>query len=263
MNLFTRYWDDQVKCPYLLGNTINTFVTYDDPESLRYKAQYVKDHNAKGIIIWEITGDYIETTPGSGIIAGTPLLDTIHVVFNEAIQNEFELNLKVYLEGAFNGSNMNSTLNSVLPLVHPFNPVLPYFGNPMPDWYYTGTASVASIPNPGIVDWILVELRDAANAGAATAATRIARQPAFLLSDGVVLGMDGMPGLKFNNSISHQLFIVIYHRNHIGIMSAFPAVNSSGTYSYDFTNGPEKVYGGVSGHKQLAPGKWGMHQRRW
>ena len=84
MNLFTHYWDDQVKCPYLLGNTINTFVTYDDPQSLRIKAQYVKDQNAKGIIIWEITGDYIESTPGSGIISGTPLLDTIHVVFNES-----------------------------------------------------------------------------------------------------------------------------------------------------------------------------------
>jgi hypothetical protein len=42
----------------------------------------VVDNQAKGIIIWEITGDYIETSPGSGIIAGTPLLDTIIQVFD-------------------------------------------------------------------------------------------------------------------------------------------------------------------------------------
>jgi chitinase len=82
MNQFTRYWDDQAKCPYLLGNSVNTFVTYDDCESIGWKAQYVMDHNIAGVIIWEITGDYIETTPGSGVIAGTPLLDTIHTVFD-------------------------------------------------------------------------------------------------------------------------------------------------------------------------------------
>jgi chitinase len=82
MDQFAYYWDDQVKCPYLLGNSINTFVTYDDLQSVGMKAQYVKDYHASGIIIWEITGDYIETSPGSGVIEGTPLLDTIHAVFD-------------------------------------------------------------------------------------------------------------------------------------------------------------------------------------
>jgi chitinase len=82
MDMFTYYWDNGVKCPYLLGNENNTFVTYDDPLSVAMKAQYIVGHQAKGVIIWEITGDYIETSPGSGIIAGTPLLDTLHLVFD-------------------------------------------------------------------------------------------------------------------------------------------------------------------------------------
>jgi chitinase len=82
MDLFNYYWDNQVQCPYLLGNSINTFVTYDDVLSIGYKAQYVMDKGAMGVIIWEITGDYLETSPGSGIIAGTPLLDTINQIFN-------------------------------------------------------------------------------------------------------------------------------------------------------------------------------------
>ena len=85
LDMFSYYWDDQVKCPYLLGNYINTFVTFDNTLSVGYKAQYVKDHNAGGIIIWEITGDYLETFAGSGIIQGTPLLDTIHEVFNAPV----------------------------------------------------------------------------------------------------------------------------------------------------------------------------------
>jgi chitinase len=258
MNLFTRYWDDQVKCPYLLGNSINTFVTYDDPESLRYKAQYVKDHNAMGIIIWEITGDYIETTSGSGVISGTPLLDTIHVVFNETIQNGFEVNLKVYLEGAFNGTNMNTTLNSILPLSHPFNPALPYFGNPMPDWYFNETVGVVSIPNTGIVDWVMVELRDAATAGEALPGTTIERQAAFVTNTGQIVKLDGTPNLQFNHTIIHQLFIVIYHRNHISIMSANPLLNISGDYFYDFRSGVGQAYGEAS-QKEVGDDVWAMY----
>jgi GH18 family chitinase len=258
MNQFTRYWDDQVKCPYLLGNSVNTFVTYDDAESLRYKAQYVKDHNAKGIIIWEITGDYIETTPGSGIISGTPLLDTIWVVFNESIQNGFEVSLKVYLEGAFNGTQMNTTLNGVLPLSHPFNPPLPYFGNPMPDWYFTGSGSVSTIPNTNVVDWVLVELRDAASAASATKATMIDQLPAFILNNGNIVALDGISNLQFSNNIVNNLFVVIYHRNHESIMNSTPIPYISGSYTYDFSSEGSKVYGGTAGHKELTPGVWGM-----
>jgi GH18 family chitinase len=252
MNQFTRYWDDEVKCPYLLGNAINTFVTYDDPESLRYKAQFVEDHNAKGIIIWEITGDYIETDPGSGIIAGTPLLDTIHVVFNESGgQNNLTFNLKEYLEGPFNGTEMTTLLNSggYLPLSQPYN------SSP---WNYPGTENVGSIPNNNVVDWVLVELRDASSAPLATAATRIARQAGFLLKNGQIVGLNGSSPLQFTVIVDHQLFAVVWYRNHLGVMSSSGLVNVGGTYSYDFTTGSGQVYGGASAHKQVGTEIWGM-----
>lgn len=85
MNLFDYFWDNTAKVPYLIGkasgSAAGTFVSYDDKPSLAYKAQYIANHNARGAIIWEITGDYVETSPGSGIIAGTPLLDTMNYVF--------------------------------------------------------------------------------------------------------------------------------------------------------------------------------------
>lgn len=80
--LFTEHWDDAAKVPYLTGNgNLNTFVSYDNERSIGLKAEYVVDHNLRGAIIWEITGDYIETAPGSGIISGTPLADTLNNVF--------------------------------------------------------------------------------------------------------------------------------------------------------------------------------------
>lgn len=82
---FDRYWDNNAKVPYLLGNAggnaSGTFVSYDDKESIGYKAQYIQSNNARGAIVWEMTGDYMETAPGSGIIAGTPLIDTLNQVF--------------------------------------------------------------------------------------------------------------------------------------------------------------------------------------
>lgn len=81
-NLFTQHWDDQAKVPYLTGvGTLNTFVSYDDQKSIGLKAKYIMDHGFRGAIIWEITGDYLETAPNSGVISGTPLADTLNNVF--------------------------------------------------------------------------------------------------------------------------------------------------------------------------------------
>lgn len=82
INLFTNNWDTSAKVPYLTGNgALNTFVSYDNEQSIGMKAEYIVDNNLRGAIIWEITGDYMETTPGSGIISGTPLADTLNNVF--------------------------------------------------------------------------------------------------------------------------------------------------------------------------------------
>jgi len=80
--LFDFYWDDNAKVPYALGkNGLHTFLSYDNERSIGEKAKYVVDHQLGGAIVWEITGDYVETFPGSGVILGTPLADTLNNVF--------------------------------------------------------------------------------------------------------------------------------------------------------------------------------------
>jgi len=160
------------------------------------------------------------------------------------------LDLTVMLEGPFNGTGMNTDINGLLPLSQPYNTA---------PWNYTGTESVASIPNNNVVDWILVELRETAgDSSTATSATMIARQAVFVLNNGAITGMDGSNMPQFNVTISQNLFIVIWQRNHLGIMSASPVQLDGGNYTYNFTTSSEQVYGGASGHKDLGGGVWGM-----
>jgi hypothetical protein len=161
------------------------------------------------------------------------------------------LNVKVFMEGPFSGTQMNTNLNSIGAI----SLTQPYSGSP---WLYAGTESVVAIPNANVVDWVLVELRDAANAASATSATRIARQAGFLLKNGTVTAVDGISTLQFNVSVSQSLFVVVWHRNHLGVMSAIPVTQTGGVYTYDFSAGAGQAYGGASGHKLLGSGIWGM-----
>ncbi|PYG90213.1 chitinase [Ruminiclostridium sufflavum DSM 19573] len=54
-NGYTRYWDDMAKMPYLYNG--NTFITYDDEESIGYKLDYLKDMGLGGVMFWEFSCD--------------------------------------------------------------------------------------------------------------------------------------------------------------------------------------------------------------
>jgi len=80
--LFNRQWDDKAGVPYLTGKAgVNSFVSYDDVESVKLKAAYAMKMQLLGAVIWDISGDYLETFPGSRKISGTPLADALHETF--------------------------------------------------------------------------------------------------------------------------------------------------------------------------------------
>src|SRR5690606_4603130 len=68
------------------------------------------------------------------------------------------VDVKLFLEGPFNGTDMNTNINAILPDTQVYN-VAP--------WNYMGTEQVASMPNADVVDWVLVELRQASTPGIA------------------------------------------------------------------------------------------------
>ena len=132
----------------------------------------------------------------------------------------------------------------------------------------------------GVVDWVLVELRDTEGSGnTAGGNTVIARKPGLLLSNGRVVDAatwqerssddrsrclafgpatplednSTCPDLLFEGiAISDNLYVVVRHRNHIDIMSA-AAVAAAGatgdTYIYDFSSGENAAWN--SGQKVL------------
>ncbi len=54
---YTRYWDKAAEVPYLYSPSKHIFVSYEDPESLRLKCRYVRQHHLAGIMFWDYKGD--------------------------------------------------------------------------------------------------------------------------------------------------------------------------------------------------------------
>lgn len=50
---FVRYWDEAAGAPYLWNADSTTFISYDDPASLREKAAFVRRHGLGGVMYWE------------------------------------------------------------------------------------------------------------------------------------------------------------------------------------------------------------------
>lgn len=171
------------------------------------------------------------------------------------IYHQKYLSVSLFLEGAFNSTTeqMSTALvdQGMVPLTQPYN---------TSPWNYTGSETLSALP-PDIVDWVLVELRHAASPELALPSTILSGWPkAFLLkNDGSVVSLDGVDEPAIGNpSISDNIYVVIYHRNHVGIISANALSLADSTYSYDFTTGINQAYGGSAGYKEIAPGIFGM-----
>ncbi|MFK7932847.1 MAG: glycoside hydrolase family 18 protein [Saprospiraceae bacterium] len=54
---FTYYWDTLAQAPYLWRAADSTFVTYENPSSLRAKIDFVKEAGMGGLMFWEFNGD--------------------------------------------------------------------------------------------------------------------------------------------------------------------------------------------------------------
>jgi chitinase len=54
---YVRYFDYSSDSPYLYNANTQTWVDYEDAESLAHKALYVRDYHLGGVMFWEYTGD--------------------------------------------------------------------------------------------------------------------------------------------------------------------------------------------------------------
>jgi len=54
---YLRYWDSAASAPYLYNAAQRTFVSYEDPESIAAKCNYVKSHELGGVMFWQYGND--------------------------------------------------------------------------------------------------------------------------------------------------------------------------------------------------------------
>ena len=255
----------QAACPYLYVIPRTKYVTSDSGSyeisiysnvSWIYNATnewiYGADAGLKNEMRTISYGENTSTQIRSGVIVFTYSYESFHY-YHDLIQaplEGFEMNIKVCLEGPFNGTDMNPPENyTYFPMVQPFN---------VPPWNYNGTESLSSIPNNNVVDWILFEKREAPRDIFAFPSTMVERQALLLLNNGRIAGLDGSSFIPFEPSINQNLYLVIWHRNHLGIMSTQSLVESQNKLAYDFTMDADKVFGGTNAVKEVGLNVWGM-----
>ncbi|MFK7972216.1 MAG: HYR domain-containing protein [Bacteroidia bacterium] len=98
----------------------------------------------------------------------------------------------------------------------------------------------------GIVDWVVVELRDKLDA------THVVySRAALLLDNGMIVDMDGVSNPAMTAKPTEQYYVAIIHRNHLGVMTAQPV--SIGT-TVDFSD-PNLAMYGTTGTRVIQNGK--------
>ncbi len=154
---------------------------------------------------------------------------------------------QAYLQGALFGVNapdmlMRDDLRSrgYIPLSHPYASLSPI------------TAVAAMAPSVtavtgsnAIVDWVFVELRNAANG-----TTVVDSRAALLQRDGDIVDVDGVSTVIFSQALPGSYYVVVRHRNHLGIMTrnALPLSSTTTTVDFRNPNTPIFTYTGTSSY---------------
>lgn len=100
-----------------------------------------------------------------------------------------------------------------------------------------------------IVDWVVVELREAAANG-----FRVATSSALLQRDGDIVGMDGASPVVFTVP-NNFYYLSIKHRNHLGVMTATAYFFGPNSVSLDFAD-PAMMVWGANARKMI--GEWAL-----
>ncbi|NQY06103.1 MAG: N-acetylmuramoyl-L-alanine amidase [Flavobacteriaceae bacterium] len=146
-----------------------------------------------------------------------------------------ELGINVFLEGPFTSPTDNGLMNDDL-RSGVYIPTL----SPYADALTIDTNILNTTGTNAIVDWVWVELRDAADN-----TNIITSTSALLQRDGDIVDVNGTSNLTFTVPYDNY-YVTVSHRNHIGIMSANAIPLSSNPNSIDFTSDPNITLGGVN-----------------
>ncbi len=175
---------------------------------------------------------------------------TTHVVGScLTVNNAVALNIKVLLEGPYQGLGMMSDalrVAGVMPTTEPYTGM--GFTQAGGGGGETVNASVfTTTGNNAIVDWVLVELRSTT-----TPSQVLATRCGLLQRDGDVVGQDGISSLVVAASTGNY-YVAVRHRNHLGVMTAAPVSLSGTAANIDFRL-PATAAWGSQGRKDMLDG---------
>jgi hypothetical protein len=148
------------------------------------------------------------------------------------------LSVKALLMGGYDSNTglLRDDLRSLglIPLTHPYltTPSNPVFAFPAAVANTATTQAVLNVTGPNaIVDWVVVELRSATNN-----ALMVSSMPALIQRDGdIVMASDGVSPLTFAGVSAGSYYVVVRHRNHLGVMSVVPVTLGASLATYDLS----------------------------
>jgi hypothetical protein len=150
---------------------------------------------------------------------------------------------KIFLQGPYTSSAMSDALRSAgsIPTTSPYMDVL------------TSNASVFAVTgNNAIVDWVWIEIRDA------DGITVITSSSALLQADGDVVDVDGVSPITIDVP-SANYYIMISHRNHLGVLTASTVSLAGGTTRVDLTGDSALVTGSANGIANMGDGSFALY----
>ncbi len=157
---------------------------------------------------------------------------------------------QVFLQEAYTSASLMHTdlrADNLVPLLQPYS---------RPPWDYAGTERLVRLDlmPMDVVDWVLLEVRDASNVDLV-----LETKAALLLNNGNLVSAvhPAATGVPFFNITEGQAYkLVIRHRNHIDLLSA-NTVTLPNTVPYNFAQ-PNQVQGGNVQLNNLGDGNFSM-----
>jgi hypothetical protein len=191
---------------------------YDETADVNGTEGLIKGASLDGAMMWsykDADGDATANTI-SGTVPSSSMFTGTNAYRRQAV--------RAFLAGPYNGTTMNTGLNSggLIPSTSP----------------YDGAVSIpgtVSALDANIVDWVELELRDAADE-----TTVLSTHSKFVRNDGLVLNLDGSTTATFRDAPA-TAYIAVKHRNHLGVMTG--GAYTLGTAELNFTNSGTATFG--------------------
>lgn len=162
------------------------------------------------------------------------------------------LNIRAMLEGPYDPQTQlmrdDMRVAGLVPLLEPFTAMGYAFKGEGGGEQVLATV-LQTTGNNAVVDWVLVEVRDAI-----TPTTILTARAALLQRDGDIVDLDGTSLVRVGVPAG-SYHVAVRHRNHLGCMTASPIAVSTGMAQLDFTSAGTLTYGSsarkTSGSKDL------------